>query len=151
MIVRVPPPRYQFHTSLPPLGYLSLYTRAFTTRITLPIHPFVKDLSSPTQLVPNFWYCFTGMWVRWNKKFDMELPMDEFLYVYKLCQVVNCDGWYFLDSHGQSKPDLGKLIEGLPSSSHTWKSMFFIMKACLTVTPRISPLNVEGYKPHSGY
>ena len=52
-------PDKHFRTSMPPTGYLPVYTRAVTAGMTLPIHPFVKEYChfygiSPAQLAPNF-------------------------------------------------------------------------------------------------
>ena len=133
-------PDKHFRTSMPPTGYLPVYTRAVTAGMTLPIHPFVKEYChfygiSPAQLAPNFWYCFAGTWVLWHQKFDMELPLEEFCFMYKLCHVAKCDGWYFLSGHGRSQPRLGKLILGAPSSSHGWKPMFFMIRGPFNFHP----------------
>ncbi|EXB82475.1 hypothetical protein L484_027650 [Morus notabilis] len=108
--------------------------------MTLPIHPFVKDYChfygiSPAQLAPNFWYCFAGAWILWSQKFDMELSLDEFRFMYKLCHVAKCDGWYFLSGHGRAQPRFGKLILGIPSSSHGWKPMFFMIRGPFNFYP----------------
>lgn len=52
-------PDVNFRISLPLHGYLYVYTQAFTSRMILPIHPFVKDFFhlhdiSHTQLASNF-------------------------------------------------------------------------------------------------
>ncbi|EXB58123.1 hypothetical protein L484_026322 [Morus notabilis] len=145
----LPDPNHR--ASQPPPGYLSVYTRAFTAGMTLPIHPFVKDFCklhgiSPTQQAPNFWYIFASMWVLWSKKFDVELPLDEFTFVYKLCQVPKCEGWYFLGSYGRSEPKFGRLIKGLPSSSHGWKPMFFLVKGMFDVHPGDRPFKRKWVK-----
>lgn len=130
-----------FRSSIPPPGFLPVYTWAFTTWMTLPVHPFVKDFClyqgiSPAQLVPNFWYCFASAWVLWSLRFDVDLLLDGFLYIYKLSHVTKCKGWYFLCGHGLSKPILGKLIQGIPSYSHGWKLMFFMVRGPFNFHPK---------------
>ncbi|EXC11827.1 hypothetical protein L484_009239 [Morus notabilis] len=133
-------PDIHFRTSMPPTRYLPVYTRAVTAGMTLPVHPFVKDYChhygiSPAQLAPNFWYCFAGAWVLWSQRFDMDLLLNEFMFMYKLCHVAKCDGWYFWSGHGRSQPMLGTLIRGLPSSSHGWKPMFFMIRGPFNFHP----------------
>lgn len=124
--------------------------------MTLPIHPFVKDFCdlhdmSPTQLAPKFWYIFAGMWVLWHQEFDMKLPLDEFLFVYKLCQLPRCEGWFFfLGSYGWSEPKFRRLLKGLPSSSHGWKPMFFLVKGLFDVHPEDMPFKRKGVKRSFG-
>ncbi|EXC30742.1 hypothetical protein L484_027917 [Morus notabilis] len=133
-------PDVHFRTSMPPTRYLSVYTRAVTMGMTLPVHPFVKDYChfygiSPAQLALNFWYCFDGAWVFWSQRFDMDLPLDEFMFMYRLCHIAKCEGWYFLSGHGRSQPRLGMLIRGIPSSSHGWKPMFFMIRGPFNFHP----------------
>lgn len=148
-------PYINFRASLPPPRYLSIYTWAFTIGMTLPLHPFVKDFCylhgiSPTQLALNFWYYLAGMWVLWHQDFDLELSLDEFLYVHKLCHIPKSEGWYFLGSHGRFKPILGKFIRGTSSSSHAWKPMFLVVQGCFNLYRLIAGLGVEGCKLYLG-
>lgn len=80
----------------------------------------------------------------------MDLPLDEFLFVYKLCQVPKCNGWYFLGSYGRSKLLLGKLIKELPLSSHAWKLMFVMVKDMFDVHPADKPLKCLGVQTSFG-
>lgn len=122
-----------FRSSLPPSGFLPVYTQAFTTGMKLPAHPFVKDFYhhhgiSPAQLALNFWYCFIGAWVLWSQRFDVDLSLDQFMYMYKLSHIAKCHGWFYLGGRRRSQPRLGKLIHRIPFSSHSWKPMFFLVR-----------------------
>ncbi|RWR80029.1 hypothetical protein CKAN_00863600 [Cinnamomum micranthum f. kanehirae] len=108
-------------------GDLAIYEEMLEAGLRFPMpSPICRILHyfslTPGRLAPNGWRVLLGFLVLWRRVHNEDASPVEFHAAYSLIESPAPNrGWYYLTPRG------GKLVTGLRSNCHSWKSHFFFV------------------------